>query len=273
MYDTFLLMCKSKVSGVCAQDLDSFENLIKSALELIWYIAPNIEKLRNQGAALPEFLSPILSFNNLTWHKHKPKKLYSETLINLASKVMAVLEKSFVSWPLFKFLEDLLDKLTESVVKYSDGLVSNLESINAYQECEVTEQEKSVFSVPYLKTDPSGSYSCQRELSTVWEIIQQLQDMDFHEFLNLEKYLTSIKSHRYILMKKFKDIGLPVENSILFSCSYSSSVGGICISYGKRTFLVKIMKIFVNSWSIPSLLCLRGTQKQSQKIIKFNYVR
>ena len=66
MYDTFLLMCKSKVSGVCAQDLDSFENLIKSALELIWYIAPNIEKLRNQGAALPEFLSPILSFNNLT---------------------------------------------------------------------------------------------------------------------------------------------------------------------------------------------------------------
>ena len=35
MDDTFLLMSKSKVIGVRAQDLDSFKNLIKSALELI----------------------------------------------------------------------------------------------------------------------------------------------------------------------------------------------------------------------------------------------
>ena len=62
-------MCKSKVSGVRAQDLDSFENLIQSTLELIWYMASNTEKLRNQGAALPEFMSLILSFNNLTRYK------------------------------------------------------------------------------------------------------------------------------------------------------------------------------------------------------------
>ena len=47
MYDTFLLMCKSKVSAVGA--VDSFEDLIQSALELIWYMAPNAEELRNQG--------------------------------------------------------------------------------------------------------------------------------------------------------------------------------------------------------------------------------
>ena len=62
-------MCKSKVSGVRAQDLDSFENLIQSTLELIWYMASNTEKLRNQGPALPEFMSLILSFNNLTRYK------------------------------------------------------------------------------------------------------------------------------------------------------------------------------------------------------------
>ena len=90
MHDTFLLMCKSKVSGVRAQNLDSFENLIQSALELIWYIAPSAEKLRNQRAALPEFLSPILSFDDPTRYKHKPKQLYSKTLINLACKVTAV---------------------------------------------------------------------------------------------------------------------------------------------------------------------------------------
>ena len=78
----------------------------------------------------------------------------------------------------------------------------------------------------YLKTDLSGSYCRQRELSIVSEIFEQLQDMDFYEFLNLEKYLPSIKSHRYMFMKKFKDIGLPVENSVLFSCLYSSSVRG-----------------------------------------------
>ena len=62
-------MCKSKVSEVHAQDLDSFENLIQSTLELIWYMASNTEKLRNQGAALPEFMSLILSFSNLTRYK------------------------------------------------------------------------------------------------------------------------------------------------------------------------------------------------------------
>ena len=138
----------------------------------------------------------------------------------------AVLEKSFVSRPSFKFVIELLDTLTKSVVKYSVYLVSNLESVRAYQECEVIEREKSVFSVPYLKTDLSGSYSRQRELPVVSEIFEQLQDMDFYEFLNLEKDLPSIKSHRYMFMKKFKDIGLPVENSVLFSCSYSSSVRG-----------------------------------------------
>ena len=49
--------------------------------------------------------------------------------------------------------------------------------------------------------------------------------MDFYEFLNLEKYLPSIKNHRYMFMKKFKDTGLPVENSALFLGWYSSSVG------------------------------------------------
>ena len=48
----------------------------------------------------------------------------------------------------------------------------------------------------YLKTDLSGSYSRQRKLSIVSEIFEQLQDMDFYEFLNQEKYLPSIKSHR-----------------------------------------------------------------------------
>ena len=69
IYDIFLLMCKSKVSSVHAQDLDSFENLMQSALGLIWYMAPNAEKLRNRGAALPEFMSPILPFNDPTRHK------------------------------------------------------------------------------------------------------------------------------------------------------------------------------------------------------------
>ena len=191
-------MCKSKVSSVHAQDLDSFENLMQSALGLIWYMAPNAEKLSNRGAALPEFMSLILPFNDPARHKYKTKQLHGETLINLASKVTAVLEKSFVSRPSFKFLIELLDKLTKSVVKYSVYLVSNLESVRAYQECQVIEREKSVFSVPYLKTDLNGSYSHQRKLSVVSKIFEKLQDMDFYEFLNPQKDLPSIKSHRYM---------------------------------------------------------------------------
>ena len=179
-------------------------------------------------------MSPSLSFNDPTRHKHKPKQLYNETLIILASKVTAVLEKSLMSQPSFKLLKELLDKLIEIAVKYSDYLVSNLESIKNYQECEVIEREKSVFSAPYLKNDLSVSYSRQMQLLIVSEIFEQLQDMDFYEFLNLEKYLPSIKSHRYMFMKKSKDIGLPVDNFVLFSCSYSSSVEGKMIFFVER---------------------------------------
>ena len=72
------------------------------------------------------------------------------------------------------------------------------------------------------------------QLLIVSEIFEQLQDMDFYEFLNLEKYLPSIKSHRYMFMKKSKDIGLPVDNFVLFSCSYSSSVEGKMIFFVER---------------------------------------
>ena len=101
--------------------------------------------------------------------------------------------------------------------------------------------------------------------------------MDFYEFLNLEKDLPSIKSHRYMFMKKFKDIGLPVENSVLFSCSYSSSVRG------NMHFLWKEDKSYENHENLcqqlidsinNSLPCFASSvHKTKEKITEFNYVR
>ena len=159
MYDTFFLMCKSKISGVGAQDVDSFENLLQSALDLIWYMAPKAEKLRYQRVALPEFLSPILPFYDPTRLKQKAKQLCSETLINLVGKVTTVLEEFFVSQPLFKFLKELFDKLSKNAVTYSNYLVSNLESTKAYKDFEVVEREKTFSSLPNVKTDLKVSYS------------------------------------------------------------------------------------------------------------------
>ena len=44
-------------------------------------MAPNHKKIRYRGAALPEFLSPILQFYNPIRYKRKVKRLYSEPLI------------------------------------------------------------------------------------------------------------------------------------------------------------------------------------------------
>ena len=56
-------------------------------------------------------------------------------------------------------MKELFDKLSESAVKYSGYLVSNLKSVKAYQDCEVVEREKTFFVIPNLKTYLKVSYS------------------------------------------------------------------------------------------------------------------
>lgn len=79
-------------------------------------------------------MSPILQFHYPTRHKYKVKQLYSETLIN-----------SFVSQPPLQFQSEIFDTLSESVVKDSNYLVFNLESISEYQDCKEVEQKSLVY--------------------------------------------------------------------------------------------------------------------------------
>ena len=79
-------------------------------------------------------MSPILQFHYPTRHKYKVKQLYSETLIN-----------SFVSQPSLQFQSEIFDTLSESVVKDSNYLVFNLESISEYQDCKEVEQKSLVY--------------------------------------------------------------------------------------------------------------------------------
>ena len=58
-------------------------NLLCLALrDLIWYVSPNCDKFRYQGAGLPNFL---LMFNDPYRTKHKTERVCQETLLNYVS--------------------------------------------------------------------------------------------------------------------------------------------------------------------------------------------
>ena len=118
MLDTLLIVCQSKICGVRSQDVEQFKNLLHATAELVWYLSPHLEKLKNCGASLATFFFLLIKSNDLLCHNHKVKQIQ----ICLTSNIATVLEKRFVTHKPFKFLHNVFDKLVESAVKYADYL-------------------------------------------------------------------------------------------------------------------------------------------------------
>ena len=122
IYDAFLLLLKSNISGISAHDVPDFGNLCQRVVDLYWYVFLSAEKVKCHGATLPSFFNPLQKFNDPTQSKHKVKNLRHEALLDLTAKLNSSLEKTFVSCKSFSFVRDVLDKLSEAVVKYADYL-------------------------------------------------------------------------------------------------------------------------------------------------------
>ena len=122
LFDSLLIICQSKITGVRSQDVEQLKNLLQAIAELIWYLSRIQKKLKNRGTSLPTFFNPIIKFNDPLRHKHKVKQIQHAVLLNLNSNVTTILERTFFTRKSFKFLHDVFDKLVESAVKYTDYL-------------------------------------------------------------------------------------------------------------------------------------------------------
>ena len=108
--DVYKPTCSRHLCDVLAQDVDSFDKLLQSTLDLIWYVAAITEEIRYQEVALPEVCPPILqlaTIPEISTRSHGNKAIPWLTLqvkLNSLGKDFCVL--TFLS--IFQFLKKFL---------------------------------------------------------------------------------------------------------------------------------------------------------------------
>ena len=120
----------------------------------------------------------------------------------------------YVSKPSFFPLKENIDKLTETIVKYIDYLDVNRELV-AFSRANTEEPiyNQSLTELPYLT---NCTYSIQREKNTVETIKELLQTKDFYEPISMNKCFPTDRHLHYTFVKKLKENGILIENTILF---------------------------------------------------------
>ena len=221
LFDAMLIRFKTVCPGVRNQNMDSM-NLLCLALRDL-----NCDKFRNQGAGLPNFLKPLLMFNDPYRTKHKAERVRQETLLNYMSPITSLLEKSYTQLSSFSELHTVIDNLVEACVKYSDYLSANLQSVNEYHELEENENASEVFSLPVCEGSWRSQYTIQREQYSMEYILEKLEFTDYYEPVFLGNIIPAHKAHRYAFIKKLKTLGLEVPGVVLFCHHYGPANGNI----------------------------------------------
>ena len=187
-------------------------------VDLYWYVSPSAEKLKCHGATLPSFFNPLQKFNNPTRSKHKVKNLRKETLLDLTAKLNSSLEKTFLSHKSFSFVRDVLNKLSEAVVKYTDYLEDNKHFVDIYQTNNTNDHEQKITELSFLEVNVKTAYPSAREANFVQLFSEKLESTDFFEPIPLELDSLHI-GHCYNLIKHIKEKGLPFPFLMCFQPS------------------------------------------------------
>lgn len=233
LYDTLLIKCKSKISGVKNQNVEDFNKLLQSIVDLIWYISPHSEKLKSRGAPLPTFFHSLILFNDPKRHKHKVKQIYHNVLLTLTSSVTNMLEKSFINRKSFQFLHDVFDKLIEATVKYTDYLEANLDSVTNYQSRDEISHPEKVEILPFINDLCTSKYS-DKDKAIITDITDTILEKDFYDPLLLTDILPTSPARRYKFLKNFKIHGLTVPNIVMYTRLYGPAAGGSFIFLWKE---------------------------------------
>ena len=135
------------------------------------------------------------------------------------------MEKSFAKRPNFGNIHDILVKLAEKCVKYSDYLTQNRHLQADHRAHEISEPiyEKAFFELPHLSS--VSTYKVNRERDAVESLVEALQTKDFYKPVSVDLHFVERHSYRYSFFKHLKEFGFPIENVLLFAQYYKGAVG------------------------------------------------
>ena len=108
------------------------------------------------------------------------------------------------------FPSQQFDYLTESCIKYTDYLESNLLAVAEYQALEEAEAPVELMKLPFLEGHISLIYNTTSEKVFIEKIIDELLH-SFYEEIEFSQFLPELKAHNYHLLKKFISKDLPIK--------------------------------------------------------------
>ena len=117
-YDCLLKHFATKCSGFQNQFATDARKLYQKIANLLWYISPHAEKLKECSCPIPQFFYPLLYFNDPEKGKHTVGRLSKNIVLEKIEAITTILEKSFTTRKSFgdlKFeIDKLIDKLTNN---------------------------------------------------------------------------------------------------------------------------------------------------------------
>ena len=181
---------------------------------------------------MPTFFNQLIKFNDSLCHKHKVKQIPHAVLLSLTSNVTTISETSFVTRTSFKFLHNVFNKLAESAVNYADYLHKNLVCVENYQNKDDNVHCDKIETLPFITHKHLCKYS-KNERS----IIEKLLESDFYNPVAINDFLPrNAVNSCYKLLQKIKETGIPTLNTVIFTRSYRSAVGGSVFFVWKENF-------------------------------------
>ena len=101
-----------------------------------------------------------------------------------------------------------------------------MQAVAEYQSLEEAEAPLKLMKLPFFEGNISNIYNTTRQKVFMEKIIDELESHLFYEEIEVSQFLSELKAHKCHLLKKFKNIGLPVKNVTLYCKQYGSAAKG-----------------------------------------------
>ena len=119
-----------------------------------------------------------------------------------------------------------------------------MQAVAEYQALEEAEALIELMKLPFLEGNMSNIYNTTREKVFTIKIIDELELNSFYRAIKVSQFLPpQLKAHKYHLLKKFKNKGLPVKKSHSTANSMDLLLKDMSIFCGKK-IVAQILQLY-----------------------------
>ena len=214
----FLVKIKLLSTCVCRDSLDGFSLINQQCCTVILVYSTLHTEICWEKLSCPNCnVATLCLLNDPTLHGHKGKICEQSVLLSIIQGITAQLENSYINRKSLSYVKELINKLTESAVKYADYLEYNLSLVRAAQAYS-DEPYYGVEVIPLPNAEMVENFR-KKDQS---ELTDRIKSRNFYDPISPMR-----RNERYKCINELKLKDLPLENVIVFVQSYHGGLGNV----------------------------------------------